>query len=88
MAADQRQREPEAGALAGFAPRLQPALVQAGVLSASAVSAAVRIHAGQVMMAQANQALPQGVRDVRFWHCAQKTMLRFTSISASARRSR
>jgi hypothetical protein len=38
-------------------------LVQAGVLSASAVSAAVRIHAGQVMMAQANQELPQGVRD-------------------------
>jgi hypothetical protein len=38
-------------------------LVQAGVLSASAVSAAVRIHAGQVMMAQANQGLPQGVRD-------------------------
>jgi hypothetical protein len=38
-------------------------LVQAGVLSASAVSAAVRIHAGQVMMAQTNQDLPQGVRD-------------------------
>jgi hypothetical protein len=38
-------------------------LVQAGVLSASAVSAAVRIHAGQVMMAQANQELPRGVRD-------------------------
>jgi len=38
-------------------------LVQAGVLSVSAVSAAVRIHAGQVMMAQANQGLPQGVRD-------------------------
>jgi len=38
-------------------------LVQAGVLSVSAVSAAVRIHAGQVMMAQANQDLPQGVRD-------------------------
>jgi hypothetical protein len=38
-------------------------LVQAGVISASAVSAAVRIHAGQVMMAQANQDLPQGVRE-------------------------
>jgi hypothetical protein len=38
-------------------------LVQAGILSISAVSAAVRIHAGQVMMAQANQDLPQGVRD-------------------------
>ncbi|MBN1206176.1 MAG: DUF2380 domain-containing protein [Myxococcaceae bacterium] len=38
-------------------------LVQAGVLSASAVSAAVRLHAGQVMMAQANQELPRGVRD-------------------------
>jgi hypothetical protein len=38
-------------------------LVQAGVLSTSAVSAAVRIHAGQVMMAQASQGLPQGVRD-------------------------
>lgn len=38
-------------------------LVQAGVLSASAVSAAVRIHAGQVLMAQGNPALPQGVRD-------------------------
>jgi hypothetical protein len=38
-------------------------LVQAGVLSSSAVSAAVRIHAGQVMMAQANQGLPQGVRE-------------------------
>ena len=32
-------------------------LVQAGVLSISAVSAAVRIHAGQVMMAQAHQDL-------------------------------
>jgi hypothetical protein len=38
-------------------------LVQAGVLSSSAVSAAVRIHAGQVMMAQANRELPQGVRE-------------------------
>jgi hypothetical protein len=37
-------------------------LVQAGVLSASAVSAAVRIHAG-LMMAQANGDLPKGVRD-------------------------
>jgi len=38
-------------------------LVQAGVLSVSSVSAAVRIHAGQVLMAQAHQGLPQGVRD-------------------------
>ncbi len=37
-------------------------LVQAGVLSVSAVSAAVRIHAG-VMMAQANGDLPKGVRE-------------------------
>jgi hypothetical protein len=38
-------------------------LVQAGVISVPVVSAAVRIHAGQVMMAQAHQGLPQGVRD-------------------------
>ncbi|NOK22213.1 DUF2380 domain-containing protein [Corallococcus carmarthensis] len=38
-------------------------LVQAGVISAPVVSAAVRIHAGQVLMAQANQDLPKGVRD-------------------------
>jgi hypothetical protein len=39
-------------------------LVQAGwVLSASAVSAAVRVHAGQVLMAEAHEALPQGVRE-------------------------
>ncbi len=38
-------------------------LVQAGVISVPVVSAAVRIHAGQVMMAQSNQELPQGVRD-------------------------
>ncbi|NBD07955.1 DUF2380 domain-containing protein [Corallococcus sp. c25j21] len=38
-------------------------LVQAGVLSVPAVSAAVRIHGGQVMMAQAHQDLPKGVRD-------------------------
>jgi hypothetical protein len=38
-------------------------LVQAGVLSVPVVSAAVRIHAGQVLMSQANQDLPQGVRD-------------------------
>jgi hypothetical protein len=38
-------------------------LVQAGVISVSAASAAVRIHAGQVMMAQTNRELPQGVRD-------------------------
>ncbi|WP_228556773.1 DUF2380 domain-containing protein [Myxococcus sp. AB025B] len=38
-------------------------LVQAGVISAPAVSAAVRIHGGQVLMAQANQELPEGVRE-------------------------
>jgi hypothetical protein len=38
-------------------------LVQAGVLSVPAVSAAVRIHAGQVLMSQAHQGLPQGVLD-------------------------
>ncbi|MDC0711435.1 DUF2380 domain-containing protein [Stigmatella sp. ncwal1] len=38
-------------------------LVQAGILSVTAVSAAVRIQAGQVMMAQAGQDLPQGVRE-------------------------
>ncbi len=38
-------------------------LVQAGVLSVPVVSAAVRIHAGQVMMAQAHGDLPQGVRE-------------------------
>jgi len=38
-------------------------LVQSGVVSLPAISAAVRIHAGQVMMAQANGDLPQGVRD-------------------------
>jgi len=37
-------------------------LVQAGVLSVSAVSATVRIHAGMVM-AQAHGDLPKGVRD-------------------------
>ncbi|RKH26451.1 DUF2380 domain-containing protein [Corallococcus praedator] len=38
-------------------------LVQAGVISVPAVSAAVRIHGGQVLMAQASQDLPKGVRD-------------------------
>jgi hypothetical protein len=38
-------------------------LVQAGVISIPAVSAAVRIQAGQVMMSQAGGDLPQGVRD-------------------------
>ncbi|NVJ08115.1 DUF2380 domain-containing protein [Myxococcus sp. AM001] len=38
-------------------------LVQAGVISVPAVSAAIRIHGGQVMMAQAHQDLPKGVRD-------------------------
>ncbi|RKH30383.1 DUF2380 domain-containing protein [Corallococcus praedator] len=38
-------------------------LVRAGVISVPVVSAAVRIHAGQVMMAQAHRDLPKGVRD-------------------------
>ncbi|WP_308809536.1 hypothetical protein [Archangium lansingense] len=38
-------------------------LVRAGILSLPASSAAVRIQAGQVMMAQADGGLPQGVRD-------------------------
>jgi hypothetical protein len=38
-------------------------LVRAGVLSLPAVSAAVRIQAGQVMMAQAHDELPRGVRE-------------------------
>ncbi len=38
-------------------------LVQAGVLSVPVASAAVRIHAGQVLMSQAHQDLPKGVRD-------------------------
>ncbi|MCP3064788.1 DUF2380 domain-containing protein [Myxococcus sp. K38C18041901] len=38
-------------------------LVQAGVISLPVVSAAVRIHGGQVMMAQAHQDLPEGVRE-------------------------
>ncbi|WP_395834251.1 DUF2380 domain-containing protein [Archangium violaceum] len=38
-------------------------LVRAGVLSVPAVSAAVRIQAGHVMMAQGHGDLPQGVRD-------------------------
>jgi len=38
-------------------------LVQAGVLSVPVVSAAVRIHGGQVLMAQGNGDLPKGVRD-------------------------
>ncbi|MFY1826557.1 DUF2380 domain-containing protein [Myxococcus fulvus] len=38
-------------------------LVQAGVISSPAVSAAVRIHGGQVLMAQATQELPEGVRE-------------------------
>jgi len=37
--------------------------VQAGVISIPAVSAAVRIHGGQVLMAQANGELPEGIRD-------------------------
>jgi hypothetical protein len=38
-------------------------LVRAGVLSIPVVSAAVRIHAGQVMMSESDQELPRGVRD-------------------------
>ncbi len=38
-------------------------LVRAGVLSVPAVSAIVRIQAGQVMMAQGHGDLPRGVRD-------------------------
>ncbi|HEX8441519.1 DUF2380 domain-containing protein [Archangium sp.] len=38
-------------------------LVQAGVISLPVVSAAVRVHAGQVMMSQSHDELPQGVRD-------------------------
>jgi hypothetical protein len=38
-------------------------LVRAGILSLPAVSAAVRIQAGQVMMAHAHGELPRGVRD-------------------------
>ncbi|HEX5754311.1 MAG TPA: DUF2380 domain-containing protein [Archangium sp.] len=38
-------------------------LVRAGVISLPAVSAAVRIHAGQVMMAEAYDELPRGVRE-------------------------
>jgi pyridoxal biosynthesis lyase PdxS len=38
-------------------------LVRAGVLSLPAVSAAVRIQAGQVMMARGHDDLPRGVRD-------------------------
>ncbi|WP_370450837.1 DUF2380 domain-containing protein [Corallococcus sp. CA047B] len=38
-------------------------LVRAGVISVPVVSAAIRIHAGPVMMAQAHRDLPPGVRD-------------------------
>ncbi|MFY0581101.1 DUF2380 domain-containing protein [Cystobacter fuscus] len=38
-------------------------LVRAGVLSVPAVSAAVRIQAGQVLMAEAHGELPRGVRE-------------------------
>ncbi|ATB33862.1 hypothetical protein MEBOL_007363 [Melittangium boletus DSM 14713] len=38
-------------------------LVRAGVLSLPVVSAAVRIQAGQVMLAQAHHELPRGVRE-------------------------
>ena len=37
--------------------------MQAGGLSVPVVSAAVRIHGGQVLMAQGNGDLPKGVRD-------------------------
>lgn len=39
------------------------ALVQAGVLSAPVVSAAVRVQSGQVLMAQGSQDLPKGIRE-------------------------
>jgi len=38
-------------------------LVQAGVISLPVASAAVRIHAGQVLMAQSHRDLPKGVRE-------------------------
>ncbi|WP_395848384.1 DUF2380 domain-containing protein [Cystobacter fuscus] len=38
-------------------------LVQAGVISLPVVNAAVRIHSGQVMMAQSDDELPRGVRE-------------------------
>ncbi|MCP3164716.1 DUF2380 domain-containing protein [Myxococcus qinghaiensis] len=38
-------------------------LVQAGVISMPVASAAVRIHAGQVLMAQSHRDLPKGVRE-------------------------
>jgi hypothetical protein len=38
-------------------------LVQAGVISVPVVSAAVRIHGGQVLMAQSQGDLPKGVRE-------------------------
>ncbi|WP_257449520.1 DUF2380 domain-containing protein [Archangium lipolyticum] len=38
-------------------------LVRAGVISLPVVSAAVRIHSGQVMMAQSHDELPRGVRE-------------------------
>ena len=51
MAADQRQREPEAGALARFTPRFEPTLVQPRVLDADGqpqAGAAGAAHAGRV----------------------------------------
>ncbi|WP_043709629.1 DUF2380 domain-containing protein [Corallococcus macrosporus] len=41
---------------------LMRGLVRAGVISLPAVSAMVRIHGGQVMLSQAHQDLPKGVR--------------------------
>jgi hypothetical protein len=38
-------------------------LVRAGVLSLPAVSAAVRLHAGQVLLAESHDELPKGVRE-------------------------
>ncbi|WP_198316621.1 DUF2380 domain-containing protein [Cystobacter fuscus] len=38
-------------------------LVQAGIISLPVVGTAVRIHAGQMMMAQSHDELPKGVRD-------------------------
>jgi hypothetical protein len=47
---------------AGWVERMRR-LVQAGIISAPVISAAVRIQAGQLMMSQGHQELPKGVRD-------------------------
>jgi hypothetical protein len=55
-------------------------LIQAGIISLPAVSAAVRIQAGQVMMAESHDDLPRGVRqalgdgpEVRGMHVTDRT---------------